>query len=286
MTAEDFEYCLTELRPRLHRYCARMTGSTVDGEDVLQEALIKALQARTEGIVVDNPGGWMFRIAHNASMDFLRQRARQKVVPITEELEEDEAAPMPEADVVAVGFHTFLQLPELQRCAVILKDVLGHSVEEIAEIADCTPAAAKSALQRGRTALRQLAAQPGEMRLPLISDADRQKLASYVQLFQFGDFDAIRALLAEDVKLDLVNRLKLAGRTGISRYFTRYEQETKWRYAFGAVEGRPAMLVFDEAAEQPSHFVLLDWRQGQIVAIRDFLFAPYALEAVDWMRLG
>jgi RNA polymerase sigma factor (sigma-70 family) len=287
MSDEAFGHFLGELRPRLHRYCARMTGSTVDGEDVLQEALIKALHARAEGIVVDNPGGWMFRIAHNASMDFLRQRARQKVVPITEDME-DEAAPMPEADVVAVGFHTFLQLPELQRCAVILKDVLGHSVEEIAQIADCTPAAAKSALQRGRTALRHLAAQPGEMRLPLMSDTDRHKLASYVQLFQGGDFDAIRVLLAEDVKLDLVNKLKLAGRTGISLYFTRYEQETKWRYAFGAVEGRPAMLVFDEAnsADQPAHFVLLDWRQDQIAAIRDFLFAPYTLESVDWVRLG
>ena len=44
---------------------------------------------------------------------------------------------MPEADIVAVSFQTFLRLPELQRCAVILKDVLGHSVDEIASIADC-----------------------------------------------------------------------------------------------------------------------------------------------------
>ncbi len=64
---------------------------------------------------------------------------------------------MPEADIVAIGFQTFLRLPELQRCAVILKDVLGHSVEEIASIAECSAAAAKSALQRGRAALRLLA---------------------------------------------------------------------------------------------------------------------------------
>ncbi|WP_204307512.1 sigma factor-like helix-turn-helix DNA-binding protein, partial [Enterobacter hormaechei] len=69
-------------------------------------------------------------------------------------------ATMPESDIVAVGFQTFLRLPELQRCAVILKDVLGHSVEEIAAIAGSTPAAAKSALQRGRVALRQLAQAP------------------------------------------------------------------------------------------------------------------------------
>jgi len=95
----------------------------------------------------------LFRIAHNASLDFLRHRSRNTVVPLTEDVE---ATPLPEADIIAVGFRTFLQLPELQRCAVILKDVLGHSVDDIAGIAECTPAAAKSALQRGRLALRQL----------------------------------------------------------------------------------------------------------------------------------
>ena len=62
------------------------------------------------------------------------------------------------------------------------------------------------ALQRGRVALRQLALL-SDTRLPLMSDADRQKMTTYVHLFQNGDFDAIRAMLANDVKLDLVNRL-------------------------------------------------------------------------------
>lgn len=280
---EDFEQRLQELRPRLHRYCARMTGSSVDGEDVLQDALIKALQAREEGAEVENIGGWLMRIAHNTSLDFLRRRARSNVVPLTEDIE---AETPPEAEILMVGFQTFLQLPELQRCAVILKDVLGHSVEEIATIADCTPAAAKSALQRGRVALRELAKQPDDTRVPLMPQDSREKLTNYVQLFQSGDFDAIRAMLAEDVKLDLVNRLKLEGRESIKRYFTRYSEETRWRFALGAVEGRPAMLVFDGSAEKPTAFVLIDWRGNEIAAIRDFLFAPYAMEAVDWMRLN
>jgi RNA polymerase sigma factor (sigma-70 family) len=285
MNVADFESRLQQLRPRLHRYCARMTGSAVDGEDVLQDMLIKVLQARAEGVVVDNLEGWLLRIAHNTSMDFLRQRARSNIVALTEDME---GATMAEADIVMVGFQTFLRLSELQRCAVILKDVLGHSVEEIAMIADCTPAAAKSALQRGRTTLRQLVRQPDDARLPLISDASRERMTTYVRLFQSGDFDAIRALLAEDVRLELVNRLKLAGRAGIGRYFTRYAEETKWRFAFGAVEGRPAMLVFDHHAsmEQPAHFVLLEWQSDRIATIRDFLFAPYAMESIDWMRLG
>jgi RNA polymerase sigma-70 factor (ECF subfamily) len=195
---------------------------------------------------------------------------------------------MPEADVVAIGFQTFLRLPELQRCAVILKDVLGHSVDEIAGIAECSPAAAKSALQRGRVALRRLAQAPDDTRLPLMSDTDRRKITDYVQLFRSGDFDAIRAMLADDVKLDLVNRLQLEGRDKIGLYFTRYAEVTKWRFALGAVEGQPAMLVFDNTGpmERPAHFVLVDWSEGRIVGIRDFLFAPYVLEAIDWVRLG
>ena len=285
MNTHEFEDRLTALRPRLHRYCARMTGSAVDGEDVLQDTLVKALHARAQGAGVDNLEGWLFRIAHNASLDFLRDRSRNTVVPLTEDVE---AAPIPEADIVAISFQTFLRLPELQRCAVILKDVLGHPVDEIASIAECSPAAAKSALQRGRAALRQLAQAPEDARLPLMPDAARQQIAAYVHLFRTGDFDAIRAMLADDVKLDLVNRLKLEGRDKIGLYFTRYAEETKWRFALGAVEGRPAMLVFERGGpmQKPAHFVLIDWRGDLIVAIRDFLFAPYALEAIDWVRLG
>jgi hypothetical protein len=69
-----------------------------------------------------------------------------------------------------------------------------------------------------------------------MSDADRQKMAAYIHLFQSGNFDGIRAMLADDMKLDLVNRLKLQGRESIGRYFTRYAEETKWRFAFAAVE--------------------------------------------------
>ena len=91
-----------------------------------------------------------------------------------------------------------------------------------------------------------------------------------------------------DVKLELVNRLKLECRESIGRYFTRYAEETKCHFALGAVEGRPAMLVFEpvRSMERPAYFVLLEWRGDRIVAIRDFLFAPYALEAADWVRLA
>src|ERR671936_2489060 len=73
-----FERLLGELRPRLHRYCARMTGSVIDGEDVVQETMLKAMEAAPAAGPIANPEGWLFRIAYHAALDFLRRRAREE----------------------------------------------------------------------------------------------------------------------------------------------------------------------------------------------------------------
>lgn len=72
------EAMLSELRPRLHRYCARMAGSVIDGEDIVQETLLKALQALDGSMAVERPEQWLFRIAHNAAQDHLRRRHRER----------------------------------------------------------------------------------------------------------------------------------------------------------------------------------------------------------------
>jgi RNA polymerase sigma-70 factor, ECF subfamily len=74
---EAFNQLLGELRPKLHRYCSRMTGSVIDGEDVVQEALVKAIEAHARKDSIVHPEGWLFRIAHNVALDFLRRRARE-----------------------------------------------------------------------------------------------------------------------------------------------------------------------------------------------------------------
>ena len=71
---------LVAMRPKLHRYCARMVGSVIDGEDVLQDALIKAVEAFATAGPIGNPEGWLFRIAHNTALDFLRRRNRQEAL--------------------------------------------------------------------------------------------------------------------------------------------------------------------------------------------------------------
>ena len=78
ITREAFDRLLGEMRPKLHRYAARMTGSVIDGEDVVQEALVKAIEAFPGAASIDDPEGWLFRIAHNAALDHLRRRARRE----------------------------------------------------------------------------------------------------------------------------------------------------------------------------------------------------------------
>src|SRR6202041_3801004 len=140
---DQFDQLVGELRPKLHRYCARMTGSAVDGEDIVQDALIKALAALpTLGVIV-NPEGWLFRIAHNTALDFLRRRARGPVLQNDEALDMIAAPDSPDQahEGATMNLRTFMRLPPLQRSAVILKDVLGHSLAEGGSITGASEAA-------------------------------------------------------------------------------------------------------------------------------------------------
>ena len=86
-TAAGLDGLLARMRPKLHRYCARMTGSVIDGEDVLQDALIKAVESFAAAGPIGNPEGWLFRIAHNTALDFLRRRHRQDALHSAEEMD-------------------------------------------------------------------------------------------------------------------------------------------------------------------------------------------------------
>lgn len=283
---DDLAQLMAELRPSLHRYCARMVGSAFEGEDVVQDALTKAAEAWPAAGVVEHPRSWLFRIAHNTALDALRHRRRQAA--LTAHLEPDAAPPGADARVAAAASLAILmQLPAAQRSCVVLVDVLGHSLEETIDILGGTAPGAKAALHRGRAKLRALAALVDPPAAVLDAESSR-RLRAYADRFNARDFDALRALLAEDVRLDLVNRTRLVGRKDVAIYFTRYEQAAiKWRMAPGLAEGRPAILASDpdDPTSAVRWVILLDWKDGEVAAIRDFHYADYVVDGLALTRL-
>ena len=285
--AADIDGLLAEMRPKLHRYCARMVGSVIDGEDVLQDALIKAVESFPSAGPIGNPEGWLFRIAHNTALDFLRRRNRQEALRSGEEVDmiADPADTLLSRQIASASLRTFMRLPVAQRSSVILMDVLGCSLREVCEVMDFSLPAAKAALHRGRTQLRELAHEPDDLPHQKLSDADRDRLGAYVAHFNARDFDALRAMIADDVRLDLVNKTRLNGKAEVSRYFGNYSKIADWYLVPGLVEGRPAVLVFDpnQPGSAPKYFMLLQWCADKIATIRDFRHAPYIIDGAEYL---
>lgn len=274
------------LRPKLHRYCARMMGSAIEGEDVLQEALMKAVEAFTASMPLTNPEGWLFRIAHNTALDFLRRRRRIRAYEAAAEVETP-AGLSPDVErriAAAASLRTFMQLPTRERSCVILMDVLGHSLREIHAVTQMSVPAIKAHLHRGRNRLRGFADSPVEKSAPVLSPQERERLSFYVEHFNARDFDVLRDRLADEVKAELVGQTVMQGRAEVSSYFGNYATEPRWHLRIGTFEGEAAVLVFDDraaVASMPAYVVLLRWEGDRLVEIKDFRYARYIVDNAD-----
>jgi RNA polymerase sigma-70 factor (ECF subfamily) len=267
-----------DIRPELHRYCARMTGSIADGEDIVQDTLARAYYQLPELKPLPPLRPWLFRIAHNRAIDYLRSNAYRAYESLDDALDiADDEAREPEQTLareqaLRTAISSFLILPPAQRACVVLKDVLEHSNEEIAGQLEITVAAVKSALHRGRERLRglqELQQQPGSAQ---VSPA----LARYATLFNQRDWDGVRSMLADEVRLDLLSRRKLAGRSEVELYYTNYDRVYGWQAVPAWLDGREVLaMMVDGQGDSPAYFVELNWVGSKLTLIRDYRYVPY-----------
>ena len=274
-----------ELRPELHRYCARLMGSVIDGEDVVQDTFARAFLALDELDEAPSLRPWLFRIAHNRALDLLRSRAIRAAEPIeaahdvADQATLDPVEMLMRQEAVKTAVSRFTELPILQRSVVIMKDVLDEPLAEIGALLDLTVDAVKGHLARGRARLREINAR--DNRLPNARPASAA-VARYVALFNQQDWPGLRALLADDVKLNQATHPLRIGRADVGMFFSIYARMDGVWLAPAWLDDREVIAVFESRDDpKPSYLMWLEWRDGLISFIRDYRYVRYVAAEAD-----
>ena len=277
---------IAQLRPSLHRYCARMTGSAMDGEDVVQEALFEAYRKLDKFDESRSLKPWLFRIAHNRCIDFLRKREARS--------EAEQAAITPEAveptepAILGLGSaveRLVISLPPKERACVLLKDVFDYSLQEIAEFVGSTVGGVKAALNRGRT---KLAVTPQAAKAPRSVEPElTQIMRLYVDRFNRRDWDGVRELISADARLNVADAF--AGELAEAPYFANYEKwSLPWRLAAGQADGEPVVVILKRTAETwaPYSIVRLSVVAERIDQIVDYSHCPWVISMVSTLEVA
>jgi RNA polymerase sigma-70 factor (ECF subfamily) len=308
-------------RRELQLHCYRMLGSYEDSEDLVQETLLRAWRSRRtfkpEG--TSSFRAWLYRIATNACLDALAKRPRRVLPHDVAPPADPTAAPPADADLpwlqpypdrllegiasseaepdaaivaketVELAFLAAIQhLPPRQRAVLLLRDVLGWSAKETAELLQTSVAAVNSALQRARTTLRE--------RLPARrtdwtsssepSAQERALLRRYMDAHERADAAALDAVLREDARISFPPKpLWYDGREPFRRAADRHAAPGEYRFVPTRANRQPATAIYlrrpGDSAYRPLVLEVLRIEDGQIAEIVDFgfteLFAAFGL---------
>ncbi len=269
---------ISTLRPALHRYCARMTGSVMDGEDVVQEALFEAYRKLDKFDQSRPLKPWLFRIAHNRCIDLLRHRGVQDEAEVAAAVPEVTEPAEPVLGTGKAVEHLVLTLPPKERACILLKDVFDYSLEEIAELVDSTVGGVKAALNRARTKLTE--SPPTAKSARNASPELKRVMQLYVERFNRRDWDGVRELTSADARLNVAERF--AGKFADAPYFYNYERWAwPWKLALGEVDGEPAVIVLQRGADTwtPYSVIRFNVVGERIERIVDYIHCPWVLAA-------
>jgi RNA polymerase sigma-70 factor (ECF subfamily) len=269
---------IATLRPSLHRYCARMTGSVMDGEDVVQEALFEAYRKLDQFDQSRPLKPWLFRIAHNRCIDFLRRRGVRDEAEVAAAAPESTEPIEPALGMGKAVEHLVLTLPPKERASVLLKDVFDYSLEEIAELIGSTAGGVKAALNRARTKLAESSPQAKPTRS--VSPELKRVMQLYVEHFNQRDWDGVRELISADARLNVAERF--AGKFAEASYFFNYDRwPWPWKLALGEVDGEPVVIVLRRGADTwTTHSAIRFDVSGEgVTRMVDYIHCPWVLPA-------
>jgi RNA polymerase sigma-70 factor (ECF subfamily) len=268
-------------RRELQLHCYRMLGSLQDAEDLVQETLLAAWRGLGGFEQRASLRAWLYRIATNRCLNALRERGRRPAVeetlmapPPTRYVEPSWLEPYPDTalpdlapgpaaryeqrEATQLAFVAGLQLlPERQRAALVLRDVLGFRTEEVAAILEVSPQSVKGALQRARATLDERV--PALERAPLPdSAAERELVARFSDAVEAGDTARLVALLTDQASVTMPPlQLEYIGREAIAAFLD----------ARAEIRGAPLELRPTRANGQPAFGCYLHSRAWGLMAL-------------------
>jgi RNA polymerase sigma-70 factor (ECF subfamily) len=276
---EQFDVVVEHHRRELRAHCYRMLGSYTDAEDALQEALLYAWRGLAQFGGRSSVRTWLYRITTNTCLRMIERRPRRILPadymppsqvrdgladPITEPIwlepypddtELGDATTGPEAhyeqrESVELAFvAALLHLPARQRAVLILRDVLGYSARETADLLDTTPVSVDSLLQRAhKTVDTRLPRSSQQQTLRRLGDKKLNEIVTrYVTAWQRHDIETVVSMLTEQAKLEMPPMPSwYTGRDQITEWLHRYalSDDKQWQLTPAAANGQPTLAGY------------------------------------------